>query len=193
MILLYYYNLINLILETHTQFKVNFSQTWVKKILKILQQKFKELEIKTMLDGVPNSEGLRQKTVTAKKTVCEPVEVTQVNTTTADTAGIASTEWECMPLFHREEFSSALSVLPNFERQAWLKVGMSIHSMDHTQNGFELWDNWSKSCTDKYDSQTQAQVWFSFKTKRDKKRNKESVFYDARELDWKPDFEKTHY
>jgi hypothetical protein len=95
----------------------------------------------------------------------------------------SGTEWDCMADSQREDFINALSVLPNFERDHWKDVGMSIHSMDHTQNGFEIWDAWSKNCP-KYDAKDQARVWCSFKVKRDKKRNKESVFHDARALGW---------
>jgi hypothetical protein len=73
-------------------------------------------------------------------------------------------------------------------RDDWLKIGMAIHSMDSTQVGFDLWQAWSMT-SDKFEAQDQARVWFSFHNKENK-RNKETVFYTARENGWQSETKK---
>lgn len=53
-----------------------------------------------------------------------------------------------------------LSFISSFDRDTWLHVGMGLkaHGLDQS-----LWDNWSKSCPDKYSQKDQDRTWKSFK------------------------------
>jgi hypothetical protein len=99
-----------------------------------------------------------------------------------------SSEWDCMGNIQRGDFMDALRHCPNDLRDDWLKIGMAIHSMDSTQVGFDLWQAWSMT-SDKFDPSDQARVWFSFHNKENK-RNKETVFYTARENGWQSEVKK---
>jgi putative DNA primase/helicase len=94
-----------------------------------------------------------------------------------------SSEWECMSDSQRVEFDDALNFLPHEDRDEWVAAGMATHSMDSTQIGFDMWDKASQNST-KYDAKDCARVWFSFNNKPNK-RNKETVFFMAREKGWK--------
>ena len=82
----------------------------------------------------------------------------------------------------RDELRSALSAIPNVERDSWLRVGMALHSMDSGRDGYAEWEAWSATC-DKFDPQDQARVWFSFHGKPNQL-NKESIFFWAQEHGW---------
>jgi hypothetical protein len=99
-----------------------------------------------------------------------------------------SSEWDCMGNIQRGDFMDALRHCQNDLRDDWIKIGMAIHSMDSTQVGFDLWQAWSMT-SDKFDAQDQARVWFSFHNKENK-RNKETVFYTARENGWQSEVKK---
>lgn len=95
-----------------------------------------------------------------------------------------SSEWDCMADSQQADFKDALTVIDADDRDTWVAVGMAIHSMDSGETGFNLWTGYSQKSL-KFDAKDQARVWFSFKNKENK-RNKETVFYMARELNWKP-------
>jgi hypothetical protein len=75
----------------------------------------------------------------------------------------------------RKDFLDALYICPNVSREEWLYAGMAIHSMDSTETGFELWQQWSKTC-EKYDPPDQARVWASFNNKKTEKKTKDYIF-----------------
>jgi len=81
-----------------------------------------------------------------------------------------------------DEIKSALLFIPNSERDDWLHVGMALHSIDSGRDGFQLWEDWSSSCS-KFDAQDQARVWFSFHGKATQL-NKQSIFHIAAENGW---------
>jgi hypothetical protein len=93
-----------------------------------------------------------------------------------------SSEWDCMADSQQADFKDALTVIDADDRDTWVAVGMAIHSMDSGETGFNLWTGYSQKSL-KFDAKDQARVWFSFKNKENK-RNKETVFYMARELNW---------
>jgi hypothetical protein len=86
-----------------------------------------------------------------------------------------SSEWDSMGESARKDFLDALYICPNVSREEWLYAGMAIHSMDSTETGFELWQQWSKTC-EKYDPPDQARVWASFNNKKTEKKTKDYIF-----------------
>ena len=60
---------------------------------------------------------------------------------------------------------SALAVIPADNRDVWLKVGFALHDLtaaDPHWQGRALWDQWSKSCPEKFDPLGQEKAWDSF-------------------------------
>ncbi len=63
-----------------------------------------------------------------------------------------------------DRLRAALTLVPSDERETWLDVGMAIHNDVGGQDGFALWDEWSRTST-KYDPVDQMRVWRSFRRK----------------------------
>jgi Primase C terminal 2 (PriCT-2) len=62
---------------------------------------------------------------------------------------------------------SALECIPANEYNVWIKVGMALKSLgwdrgDGTSIGFELWDEWSATCLDKYSLAVLEAKWLTF-------------------------------
>ena len=63
-----------------------------------------------------------------------------------------------------ERLQGAMALIPNDDRETWLRVGMAVHNDVGGQDGFALWDEWSRTST-KYDPVDQMRVWRSFRRK----------------------------
>jgi hypothetical protein len=60
---------------------------------------------------------------------------------------------------------SALATIPADDRDIWLKIGFALHDLtaaDPRWPGREMWDEWSKTCPDKFDPAGQDKTWASF-------------------------------
>ncbi len=120
-----------------------------------------------------------------------------------------SSEWDCMADSQKADFIAALNHCTNQGYDNWTHRGMEIHSVDPTETGYRLWCEWSAKdyptkaqadlCADKeeqkryYDEKQQAIKWCSFSNGKTEKRNKESLFFVARENGYNPEFKTTHY
>lgn len=60
------------------------------------------------------------------------------------------------------ELKAALPYIPAFDHDPWLHVGMGIHRVDASNDGFDLWVSWSKSCPEKFDLDDCVKRWRSF-------------------------------
>lgn len=80
--------------------------------------------------------------------------------------------------------AEALPMIPSDDRETWVKVGAAIHNEMPTQEGFYLWESWSKG-SDKYDPQDSIRVWRSFKHKGLAGVGLNTVFALAQAAGWK--------
>jgi hypothetical protein len=68
----------------------------------------------------------------------------------------------------RDERTLALEALAHLNTaravnyRDWLAVGMALHAVDSTASMLEEWDNWSRSCPDKYTDGFCAAKWATF-------------------------------
>lgn len=67
-----------------------------------------------------------------------------------------------------ERIRGALFVLTADNYDTWVNMGMALHSLDWQRSdgsdiGFDLWDEWSATCDDKYSPAACADKWASFK------------------------------
>jgi Primase C terminal 2 (PriCT-2)/Bifunctional DNA primase/polymerase, N-terminal len=56
---------------------------------------------------------------------------------------------------------SALRFIPAVKRDEWLKAGMALHASGWP-NAFQIWDEWSRTCPEKYHKADQSRTWKSF-------------------------------
>lgn len=61
-----------------------------------------------------------------------------------------------------ERVRNALQRIPAYDREVWLRVGMSLKS-HFGERGRTLWDEWSATCPEKFDPKAQIKVWRSFR------------------------------
>ncbi|QAY18002.1 putative bifunctional DNA primase/polymerase [Pseudoalteromonas phage C7] len=86
------------------------------------------------------------------------------------------------------EVASALDYLDSYNRDAWLLVGMGLHTVG-TEDAFDTWCDWSCKCEEKYDHKDQQKTWKSFSVNRDIKAGIGSIYYEAEKLGWvRPEF-----
>jgi hypothetical protein len=79
---------------------------------------------------------------------------------------------------------SALSAIPAFNRDVWLRAGMALHASSWP-NGFDLWDAWSRTCPEKYSEADQRKAWDSFGgPRKGASITLATVFHLAREHGW---------
>lgn len=64
----------------------------------------------------------------------------------------------------QSQIRKALANLPADDRSIWLHVGMAIHSIAPTTQGYNLWTTWSKGGA-KFDEVVQQRTWKHFKAK----------------------------
>lgn len=68
-----------------------------------------------------------------------------------------------------ERIESALKAIPaSCERDTWLKVGFALHSLawqrpDGSDQGFDIWRDWSSTCPEKFSDHDVETRWRSFK------------------------------
>jgi hypothetical protein len=87
-------------------------------------------------------------------------------------------EWEALTDETKGEIKRALTFIPNDKRDTWLHTGMSIHALDPSHHGFDLWREWSES-SKKFDMKDQVRVWLSFTNSKEVKLNYQSIFAEA--------------
>ena len=83
---------------------------------------------------------------------------------------------------------AALEYIASDDRETWLQVGMAIHQEMPTQDGFDLWAQWS-SASPKFDAQDQLRVWRSFKRRPlgENRVDLTMIFATAQRAGWKND------
>lgn len=97
------------------------------------------------------------------------------------------------PLLDPSFLSSALGTLDASDYQTWMKYGIAIKGAVEDkqlteEEGFKLWDDWSKTCGEKYSERSQEQEWRRFRP-RDKGVGTVTVgtiIHEAKEAGWKP-------
>lgn len=108
--------------------------------------------------------------------LCKPVE-------RAPRAVEAPMEWE------KEvgRLKQALSFCDASSRDDWAWHGGAIYdACGGSEEGFKVWDNWSKTCTDKYDAKEQKRYWETqFDNHRGNRRSIASIYAEALENGWK--------
>lgn len=83
-----------------------------------------------------------------------------------------------------ESLHEALQHIEADDRETWFTVGMAVHNEMPTQEGFDLWAQWSQTST-KFDPQDQLRVWRSFHRKGLAGVTINSVFKMAQDSGWK--------
>lgn len=79
----------------------------------------------------------------------------------------------------------ALSYLdPSCDRAMWVQIGMCIKN-GLGEDGFDVWDQWSAQCSEKYNAKDAASTW-QRSIKADGARTIASLFHWAKERGWKP-------
>lgn len=83
---------------------------------------------------------------------------------------------------------AALEYIKSDERDTWFMVGMAIHQEMPTQQGYELWCQWSQA-SPKFDPQDQLRVWRSFRRRSLAERRVDltMIFATAQRAGWKND------
>jgi hypothetical protein len=83
---------------------------------------------------------------------------------------------------------SALGLIPAKDRQIWLITGMALHWTRWGDRAFKVWDDWSRTCPEKYDENDQQKAWVSFDRPRPSGRNPitlGTLFDQAKGYGWK--------
>jgi hypothetical protein len=81
---------------------------------------------------------------------------------------------------------SPLQVIPAFERQVWLNVGMALHWTNWREPAFRIWDEWSRTCPEKYNEADQRKTWTSFERPYDGAPiTTSTIFHMAAQRGWK--------
>ena len=91
-----------------------------------------------------------------------------------------------------EKLRSALSFIPADDRSLWIDMGLALWQLgwdrsDGTSVGFDLWNEYSAKCTEKYSLRACEEAWESFgHSSYDGPRiTEDSIFYHARQRGWK--------
>lgn len=70
--------------------------------------------------------------------------------------------------------------------EPWLKIGMAVHSVDPGEAGFTVWDQWSATCTEKYNRDECRKKWESFHDDREDGITIATLFDIAIKNGWSP-------
>lgn len=83
---------------------------------------------------------------------------------------------------------AALEHVKSDDRDTWFTFGMAIHQEMPTQQGYDLWCQWSQA-SPKFDDQDQLRVWRSFKRRSISERRVDltAIFATAQRAGWKND------
>ena len=99
----------------------------------------------------------------------------------------ASDETEWSPV-NEARVRDALSFIPAVKRDVWLRVGMALHATGW-RNALEIWDEWSRTCPEKYNETDQQKTWDSFRGPREGASvSLGTVYHLAREHGWTEDW-----
>ncbi len=86
---------------------------------------------------------------------------------------------------------SALKEVPALDRDTWLKIGFALHDLaevDSRWPGRALWDEWSRTCPEKFDPAGQDKAWASFGRDYDGPRvTVATIYHLAKENGWRDD------
>jgi hypothetical protein len=97
-----------------------------------------------------------------------------------NTSGIGDFEGLLPKDCSEQRVFSALGMLdPCMDYDKWVKIGMCLHDWD-TYDGFDLWDEWSKECFEKYDPSLVMAKWKSFRPGKGVSIN--TLFFEASEM-----------
>ncbi len=88
-------------------------------------------------------------------------------------------------------YSSALDAIPNVgDRDLWIKLGMAIFELGWGEVGYELWTDWCKKFSEKYDKEDQRNTWEGFakyrETHLDNLVTPGTLIHYAQEAGWEP-------
>jgi hypothetical protein len=81
---------------------------------------------------------------------------------------------------------SGLSVIPSVNRDIWLRVGMALHASGWP-NAFDIWNEWSRTCPEKYDEADQKKTWDSLGRRTGQSITLGTVFHLAEQHGWSGD------
>lgn len=83
---------------------------------------------------------------------------------------------------------SALAAIPAFDRDVWLKVGFALHDLAREAGwpGREMWDEWSRTCREKFNEADQDKAGASFRRGYEGPRVAVATIYHlAKEYGWR--------
>src|SRR5262249_13455525 len=80
---------------------------------------------------------------------------------------------------------SALHAIPAHDRQTWLAVGMGLRWTRWGEPAFRIWEEWSRTCPEKYNEADQRNTWASFERPYNGTPiTLGTIFYTAKERGW---------
>jgi hypothetical protein len=83
------------------------------------------------------------------------------------------------------QLRSALAHIPARARGVWLNVGMAIHWLGWGEKGFRIWDDWSRTCPEKYSEEDQRRTWKSFeRPDSGQSITHASIYHTAKQYGW---------
>jgi hypothetical protein len=89
------------------------------------------------------------------------------------------------PTEEESRIREAIRFIPAGDYDTWTKIGMALHGWD-PQRGFGLWDEWSRTCPEKYDERQPPKKWASFKADRPGGVTLGTLFEYAKRGGWTP-------
>ena len=89
------------------------------------------------------------------------------------------------PFDEEGRIHAALRFILASDYDTWTKVGMALHTWD-PHRGLSVWDDWSRSCPEKYDERQPPKKWLSFKTNRTNGVTLGTLFELAKRGGWVP-------
>jgi hypothetical protein len=80
---------------------------------------------------------------------------------------------------------SALALVPADDRTVWRDAGMGLHWTGWVDKAFCIWDDWSRTCPEKYDEADQDNTWASFDREYEGPRiTIATIFHLAKQFGW---------
>jgi len=89
------------------------------------------------------------------------------------------------PAEDEERIREALRFIPADDYETWTKIGMALHAW-HPQRGLSLWDEWARTCPEKYDERSPPRKWASFKADKPDGVKLGTLFEYAKRGGWTP-------
>jgi hypothetical protein len=87
---------------------------------------------------------------------------------------------------------SALKAIPAVDYRIWIRIGMALHHLewdrsDGTSIGFDIWDEWSATCPEKYARGATERVWQGLSRDSGPMVTDGTIFHMAFERGWTGD------